>query len=246
MKKNSRCSLVSSVVQVFRNSIWVLCLLAPGFIFSNFDQQSREDADLKRVLNGMDSAARDFRTFKAKFSQKKYTAILKEFDDTPEIGEFYYSRAKDGSVLMRHEVLTPGKRITTVKGETGIIYRPSIKEAQIVERKKMQSYLEYLALGIGQSSSKLQERFRISYVGGESVNKVPCSVLAMIPKDPKVGLDSITVWLGETNWVPVQYKFLEPSKDYLLITFSEERMNVKIPSSKFEQELPPGTDKQRL
>ena len=75
---------------------------------------------------------------------------------------------------------------------------------------------------------------------------MPCSILVLVPKDPKVGLDSITVWLKESNWAPIQYKFLEPSKDYLLITFSEEKINAKIPLSKFEQQLPHDAVRQKL
>jgi outer membrane lipoprotein-sorting protein len=214
-------------------SILVIALSIPGFC-----EQKKEDAELQRVLNGMDSVAKDFRTFTARFSQRKYTAILKEFDTPDESGEFLYSRAKDGTVLMRHEILSPGRRITTVKGNKGVIYRPDIKEAQMVEREKLQDYVEYFALGIGQYSSKLREKFKLSYVGSDSINKAPCAVLLMVPKDPKVGLDSITVWLKEASWTPAQYKFLEPSKDYILITFSDEKINPRIPSSKFEQNLP--------
>jgi outer membrane lipoprotein-sorting protein len=223
----------------------MISILMLTLAISDSAEQKKEDAELQRVLNGVDSVAKGFRTFVAKFSQKKYTAILREFDN-PETGGFYYSRTKDGSVLMRHEVLNPGNRITTVKGETGIIYRPAIKEAQIVKREKMQNYVEYFALGIGQYSSKLQEKFRISYAGSESINKAACSILVLVPKDPKVGLDSITVWLKESSWAPAQYKFLEPSKDYLLITFSDEKINSKIPSSLFEQNLPAEVEKQKL
>jgi outer membrane lipoprotein-sorting protein len=221
--------------------IYVLASAIPGFC-----EQKKEDVELQRVLSGMDSVAKDFRTFTAKFFQRKYTAVLKEFDKPDESGEFYYSRTKDGTVLMRQEILSPGKRITTVKGDTGIIYRPDIKEAQIIKRDKMQNYVEYFALGIGQYSSKLREKFKISYAGSEIINKAPCSILIMVPKDPKVELDSIAVWLKESSWTPAQYKFLEPSKDYILITFSGEKVNSKVPSSKFEQNLPPEAEKQKF
>jgi outer membrane lipoprotein-sorting protein len=225
-----------SVALGLRFCVGIISVLVLALSLSGFCEQKKEEAELQRALSGMDSVAKDFRTFTAKFSQKKYTAVLKEFD-TPEIGEFYYSRTKNGSVLMRHEVMSPGKRITTVKGDTGIVYRPDLKEAQMATRDKMQNYVEYFALGIGQYSSKLREKFKISYAGSELINKAPCSILVMVPKDPKVGLDSITVWLRESNWTPAQYKFQEPSRDYLLITFSDEKVNPKIPNSKFEQKL---------
>jgi outer membrane lipoprotein-sorting protein len=222
----------------------ILCQIAPVFAASGSIEQGNEDAGLQRVLNKMDTIAKTFRSFTAKFTQKKYTAVLKEFDD-PETGEFFYSRTKDGLLLIRHEVLSPGKRITTVKGDTGTVYRPAIKEAQIVRREKMQSVVEYLAVGIGQSSEKLREKFKVSYRGSESINNTLCSILILVPKDPKVGLESIEVWLKESSGTPAQYKFQEPSKDYLLISFSNEKLNTKIPASKFEQKLPAGVEIQK-
>jgi outer membrane lipoprotein-sorting protein len=150
--------------------------------------------------------------------------------------------------MMRHEVMNPAKRILTVKGATLTVYRPAIKEAQIASREKMQDIVEYLALGIGQNSAKLREKFRIHYVGSEAINKITCSVLTFLPKDPKTAahVESITIWLKESTGTPVQYKFQEPSKDYLLIGFSDEKLNSKISASKFEQKLPSGVEVQKL
>ncbi|MBN1566754.1 MAG: outer membrane lipoprotein carrier protein LolA [Acidobacteria bacterium] len=195
----------------------------------------------------MDAVAKNFRTFTARFSQKKFTEVLNEFD-SPETGEFFYSRTKDGSVLLRHEVMSPGKRILTIKGETLTVYRPAIKEAQIANREKMQNIVEYLALGIGQYSGKLQEKFRISYLGTETIDKAACSVLVFVPKEAKTAarLESITIWIKDSNGTPAQYKFQEPTKDYLLLNFFEEKLNTKIPGSKFEQQLPADAEVQKL
>jgi outer membrane lipoprotein-sorting protein len=222
-------------------------VLAFFLAFCCFGQQGKEDEELQRVLNKMDHVAKNFHTFSAGFTQKNYTAILKEFS-APETGEFYYERTKDGSVLMRHEIMNPGKRILTIKGNTLTVYRPSIKEAQIASREKMKDIVEYLALGIGQSSSKLREKFDISYKGSDTINNEKCAILTFVPKDAKTAsrLTSITIWLKESTMVPAQYKFEEPSEDYLLISFSSEKVNANIPKSKFEQKLPSGVEIKRL
>jgi len=44
----------------------------------------------------------------------------------------------------------------------------------------------------------------------------------------------------------MQYKFLEPNNDYRLEKFSEEKLNAKIPDSKFDQNLPNGVDIQQV
>lgn len=227
--------------------IKVILVLSLGLVVPALGQQSGEDRELQPVLNKMDAVARNFRTFSAKFIQKNYTAVLKEHG-VPDTGEFYYARTKDGSVLMRHEITHPGRRILTIKGDTLTVYRPAIKEAQMASREKMRDLVEYLALGIGQNSSKLREKFKISYKGAESIDNVKCAVLVFIPKDAKTAahIASITIWLKENTATPAQYKFTEPSEDYLLITFSSEKVNASIPSSKFEQKIPGGVQIQKL
>jgi outer membrane lipoprotein-sorting protein len=227
--------------------IEAVIILALGFALSAFGQQGKEDPELQRILNKMDAVAVNFRTFSAKFTQKNYTAVLKEFS-APDTGEFYYARAKDGSVSMRHEIMNPGKRILTIKGDTLTVYRPAIKEAQVASREKMHDIVQYLALGIGQSSAKLREKFKISYKGAESIDNAKCAILVFEPKDAKTAghLASITIWLKESSATPARYKFEEPSEDYLLINFSAEKVNANIPNSKFEQKLPSGIEIQKL
>ena len=195
----------------------------------------------------MDEIAKNFRTFSAGFSQKKYTAILEEFD-IPETGKFYYSLARNGSVLLRHQIESPGDRILTIKDGEAVIYNRAINQAQFFKLGERQELAEYLTLGVGQSSEKLREKFDISYGGSEPISGVPCTVLVLEPKDPKVTryLASITIWLKKSSGTPAQYKFLEPSRDYLLETFTGERVNEKIDNSVFEQKFLKGVDKIRL
>jgi outer membrane lipoprotein-sorting protein len=223
-------------------------LLWIGSSISILGAQSKEENELQQILSRIDETAKSFRTFTAKFSQKKYTEVLKEFD-TPDTGEFYYAFAKDGSALMRHEVTNPGKRILTINGKTATLYRPVIKQAQVADLTKGRKELvEYFALGIGQRSAKLKEKFTISYQGSESINGIPCSVLVLKPKDTKetARLTSITAWLNKADAICVQYKFQEPTGDYQVISFSERKLNIKIPNSKFEQKLPRDVERQKI
>ena len=243
MKKGSRSFCSQSIAQICRTVLVLSFCVA----VSAFGQQGKEDRELQQILSRMDEVAKNFRTFSAKFTQKNYTAVLREFS-APETGEFYYARTKDGSVLMRHEIMNPGKRILTIKGDTLTVYRPAIKEAQVANREKMRDLVEYLALGIGQSSAKLREKFKISYKGSDSIDNAKCAILVFVPKDLKTAahVTSITIWLKESSATPAQYRFEEPSEDYLLISFSAEKVNASIPGSKFEQKLPSGVEIQKL
>jgi len=219
--------------------LWATCFMISGTANSGSGFQGKDSPELQQALNKMEEVAIKFRDFTAKFSQKKFTAILKEFD-SPDTGEFYYAYAADRSVLMRHEVMDPGKRILTIKGDEAILYQPVIKQAQIYRLGNYKGLLEYLYLGMGQNPAKLKEKYYISCQGSEPVNGSACYVMVFKPKDAKAAarIASISIWLKKTSGISLQYKLQEPNGDYLLVNFFDEKLNSKISSSKFEQKLP--------
>jgi outer membrane lipoprotein-sorting protein len=225
-----------------RISIFAMFIL----ILSVFAIAFQADPELQKIFNQMDATAKTFRSFSASFTQKKYTAVLQEFD-TPAKGDFYYARDKDGSALLRKEETSPGKSILTIKNGVATFYQPNIKQAQNYNLGKNKDKAEYLAIGINQSPAKLQENFNVSYQGSETINGKPCSILLLKPKNPKEAayFASITVWFSKANGIPLQNKMQEPNGDYLLIDFLDEKLNAKIPNSKFDQNLPRGVVVQR-
>lgn len=209
--------------------------------------QTGDAARLDETLRKMESVGKTFRSFQAKISQKKYTAVLKEFD-TPETGEFYYARAQDGSALIRQELIKPGRRTLTVKGGVATVYTPGVNQAQIVNLGKNKDKTEYLALGLGQSPGKLRENFDIRYESQDKIGADVCSVLLLRPKNPSAAayFSSITLWISLRSGIPLQQKLQEPNGDFLLVNFADIVLNGKIPDSKFDQKFPPGVEIQRI
>jgi outer membrane lipoprotein-sorting protein len=222
---------------------WICFLMTVAS--SGLSAQGKDEVELQRLLNQMDEAGKTFKFFQSRFLQRKYTAILKEFD-TPETGDFSYARNKDGSSLVRQDVTSPGRKILTVKGKKAIFYQPNIKQAQIINLVgKYENIPKYLGIGIGQSPAKL-EGFNLSYQGSESINGESCSILLLKPKAASRFV-SITLWVKKSNGILLQNKFLEPSGDYTLLTFSEEKLKKKASdNSLFEQNLPKDVDKQYI
>ncbi|HSW40558.1 MAG TPA: outer membrane lipoprotein carrier protein LolA [Acidobacteriota bacterium] len=235
------CAMVMKLLLI------VMCMIFPVHAAMLQSSASPESPELQNALKRIDEVSKSFRNFRADFSQKKYTAILEEFD-VPESGVFYYAYDSNRSILMRHEITSPGNRILTIKGDTAVIYQPRIKQAQIANLGKRKNLLEYLGTGLGQSSASLRERYHLSYGGSDVVNDTSCDVIVFRPKDASVSasLESITIWFNKKNGVPVRYRLLEPNGDYLLLTFYGERLNTKIPASTFEQNLPNGVEILRI
>jgi len=227
MRKTSRILLISAV----------LLLLIPVFVvMAQLEDQSEK---LELVFEKMDKASRTFESFKADISTRKYTAVLEEFDP-PENGLYFYKRAGDGSALVRWEIKDPAEKITTIRNDEVTIYQPKIKYANIYKLGKHRNKTEYLALGLGQAPSDLKEKYHITFKGGETINGDACSILEFRPKDPEVAstFSSITVWVKDVSGISTQMKLVEPYEDYLLVNFSNEKLNSKIDNSIFKQDLP--------
>ena len=235
------------VMRLHKITFYTALLLTILFFYPNVWAQNKENPELTKTLAQMDAVSANFSSFEAKFTQKQYVALLREYE-TPETGEFHYTMDKNRAVAMRHEILTPGVRITTIKGDSATVYQPAIRQAQIYSLGNRRNLVEYLATGLGQSSDKLREQFDISYEGTEAVGDEPCSILALVPKDKSAAasVKSITIWIKRSTGTPAQYKFLEPTNNYMLKTFSGEKLNGKIPADMFEQKLPSGTEILRL
>ncbi len=233
MGKRARYGILAAVPL----SLSLLSLATPAFQAAR--PQPGEAGSLDQVLRQMDSVGKIFVNFKAHFSQKKYTAVLREFD-VPESGEFYYARAKDGSALLRQEVTQPGHRILTIKGGTAIVYQPKINQASVANLGRNKDKAEYLALGLGQSPGRLRETFEMTYQGTEKVAGAPCSVLVLKPRNPAAAayFALITLWIKKSSGIPVQQKLQEPNGNYLLVEFKDEKLNTSIPAAVFDQRLP--------
>jgi outer membrane lipoprotein-sorting protein len=128
------------------------------------------------------------------------------------------------------------------------VYQPRIKQAQVVRLGKNRDKAEYLALGLGQSPAKLRQTFDITYQGTEKVDSFLCAVLALKPRSAGAAayFSSITLWINKADGLPVQQRLQEPNGDYLLVSFSGEKLNRKIPESVFEQKLPKDVEVQRI
>jgi outer membrane lipoprotein-sorting protein len=225
-------------------AVFLLLLLTAFMAMGAQDEQADK---LDSVLKRMEESSRNFKSFTADITKQTYTAVLEEFDP-PEKGKFYYKRAGDGSALIREEITDPAEKITTIEGDEALVYQPQIKSASSYKLGKHKDKAEYVALGIGQTPADLEKTFNISYRGTGILNGAACSILELKPKDSSVAsiFSSITVWIDDATGVTKQMKMEEPFDDYILIIFSNEKLNKKIDDSKFKQKLPRDVDVLRI
>jgi len=226
--------------------IFLVCVLSTNLALAAA-QSKGAPSKADQVLERMGALGKDFHSFQADFTQRNYVAVLKEFDE-PESGAFTFARAKDGSALLRQEFKSPSHKTLTIKGGEATLYQPSLNQATVYSLGKNRDKAEFLALGIGQSPGKMRETFDISYQGEEKVDNIPCSVLVLKPKSSSAAafFSVITLWISNTDNLPIQQKLQEPNGNYLLNLFKGGKLNVRVSETDFDQRLPKGVDIQRI
>jgi len=197
------------------------------------------DLGLPQVLTLMDKFGQSLRTLSARIAQKKYVAVLREFDPE-ERGLFYYDRRAGGPARLRKEIAEPAPNIITIDKGIVIAYEPRIKQARRIDLGKNKDKAEFLAIGIGQDPKKLEETFHMKVLGMETLEGQKTYLLELRPKSTKVGafFSAIVLWLDAARGIPVQQKFIEPNGDYILVRFTEVKINPKLAPGLFELKLP--------
>ncbi len=95
----------------------------------------------------------------------------------------------------------------------------------------------FMALGFGQSSQDLKDNFDVRLAGEEALSGKKTSVLELRPKNSAM-FKSVQMWMDEQRWVAVQIKTTENSGDYMVLRFSNIKLNVNIPDSIFDLKMP--------
>ncbi|MBI4456522.1 MAG: outer membrane lipoprotein carrier protein LolA [Acidobacteria bacterium] len=196
-------------------------------------------ATKEEILASMEAAGRKVTNFSATISQKKWTAVLQEFD-RGESGTLWYLRSKDGQAYLRKEIANPENNVLVISNGEVIFYEPRIKQARKYQLGKNKDKAEFLVLGFGSSSRSLSDTYNIRLLGEEKIDGKRTYMLELLPKSEKVAayFSQIVLWVAELVWLPIQQKLIEPNGDYQLITFSDLRLNPGVDKSKFKLTLP--------
>lgn len=212
----------------------VLVSVAVSLTFASVRAASQEE-----ILAKMESAGRAVTNFSTSIFQKKWTAILKEFDKG-ETGTLWYLRGKQGEAYLRKEIVDPEKNIVVINNGEVILYEPRIKQARKYQLGKNKDKAEFLVLGFGSSTSSLSETYNIRLLGEEQVEGRKAYMLELRPKSEKAAayFSQIVLWVAESIWLPIQQKLIEPNGDYLLIQFTNLKLNPGIDKAKFKLTIP--------
>jgi outer membrane lipoprotein-sorting protein len=214
-----------------------LWLISAALTASGFDQQ--------QAFTRLDQAANGFRGLTAKIKKISHTAVIKE--STEEIGRICLRRPKPRDLKMLAEFTSPEERAVAFDGRKVQIYYPRILTVQEYDLGKQSSLIDqFLLLGFGSNSSELKKSYDIKWTGEEAVNGIKCDHLELTPKsdEARQHVRSIEIWVSAVDGVTQQQKVHQPSRDYVLITYSEIKLNPPLTDDSTRLKLPKGVKKE--
>ena len=199
--------------------------------------------DLKAVLDEMNKNAAAFRSVQANFVFDQYTAVVRETDT--QWGEMFLRRTHGGmDAALRIDKPEPKQVVFLQKDCKLRFYQPRIN--QVTERDACSNRSDidtYMSLGFGASGDDLLKSFDVKMVGWETINGVKTAKLELVAKDPKVRnmFSKFVLWIDPARDISLKQQFFEPSGDYRLASYTNVRLNSKIPDDAFQLKTNSGT-----
>jgi outer membrane lipoprotein-sorting protein len=126
------------------------------------------------------------------------------------------------------------------QGQKAEIYYPKIKTVQVYDLGKYRQLVDqFLLLGFGSSGKELRKSYSLRVVGEDKVSGELTTRLELLPKSKSARkhLGKVELWIS-TSGYPLQQKFYQPSGDYVLITYSDLKINPDFPEDALKLKLP--------
>ncbi|HZT39363.1 MAG TPA: outer membrane lipoprotein carrier protein LolA [Bryobacteraceae bacterium] len=214
---------------------WVsVCIAAAAFA-------GRAPGDaLSDVLSRMDKSAQTFESMSANITQLTHTAVIDENDQ--QSGSVRLKRAS-GGVLGFVQFTSPQPLVVAFRNRKVEKYYP---KTNVVEEYDVDKYGEqldqFILLGFGASGKDLQKNYRIRLVDAEPLAGKPATHIELIPKSKEAleYLKRAELWIPDDAAYPLQEKLWKNADDYVLINYSNVKLNPPLTDKDFELRLPPG------
>lgn len=194
---------------------------------------------LKEVMARMDGAASGFRGATAKIRKLSYTAVIK--DSSEEKGMVTILRAKPKEMQLRMDLTSPDTKAWVFRGKKAELYLPKINTVQEYDLGKYSRLLDqFLLLGFGSTSRDLQKSYTIKFIGEETVEGQKASKLELTPnaEQAREHLRRVEIWFPLSGGLPIQQKFFQNSGDYVMVTYSDLKLDSNLAESAIRLTLP--------
>jgi outer membrane lipoprotein-sorting protein len=214
---------------------WRMGLAATAILFLAGHAAWTQQTPLQRVVDQMDHTAAGFRTSQAKFEWKQWTAVINEFTDTQK-GTVYFRRSGN-QIEMAADITEPSPpKFVLFKDSKVQMYQPKIDQVTEYDTGKDRAAFEsFLVLGFGGSGQDMLKNFDVTYLAAEKVDDADTAKIDLVPKSQKARNTFTHIWLWiDARGLSVRQQLFSPGGDYRLASYSDIRLQEKIPDSVFK------------
>jgi len=194
-----------------------------------------QQTPLQQVLQQLDHTAANFHTTQTNFVWSQYTKIVDEID--VQKGTVYFRRS-GSQVEMAAEINDPEPPKYVLFTDSKIqVYQPKIDQVTEYNTGKDRAAFEgFLVLGFGGSGQDMLKTFDLTYIGTEKVDGIDTAKLDLVPKSEKVRntFNHIWLWIDPARGVSLRQQLFAPGGDYRLASYSDIKLNEKIPDGAFK------------
>jgi outer membrane lipoprotein-sorting protein len=197
-------------------------------------------ATVAEVKAGMDKAAAQFRQMSASVKRTTHTAVLNE--NSEESGVVYMCRDASGAVQGLVELTNSDheRKFYAFEKRTLRIYTPQINTIQVFDLGQHGEQLDqFLSIGFGTSGKELAKGYDVDVVADNNVPNTTRIKLTPKVADVKQYLARIDLWITDASY-PIQEKLWEPSGDWILVNYSNVRINPALSPDVFTLHTAPG------
>jgi outer membrane lipoprotein-sorting protein len=198
---------------------------------------------LKDMLARMDRSAEKFQSMTANLTQLQHTAIIN--DDERDSAAVRMKKEK-GGLRGFVEFAEPNRRLIGFQNRQLQVYYPKTNTVNIYDLGKHGAQLDqFLLLGFGTSGKQLEKSYNMRVTGTETLNGKPVTRLELVPKTEEVKeyLKELELWIPDSASYPVQEKIHKNDQDYILIQYSDVKINPGLTDKDLELTLPTGVNK---
>ncbi len=189
---------------------------------------------LEAALTQMDKSAASFRSAEADFVWDQFQAIVQEHD--LQKGKVFFVR-HEKDTHMAAQINEPDKKQVVFTEGKIRFYQPKIDQVTEYEAGANKEEVEsFMVLGFGGRGHDLLKSFDEKHGGEETIDGVKTVKLELTPKADKVKkmFSRFILWIDPARDVSLKQQAFEPSGDFRTATYSNIRLNEKVPEDTFK------------
>ena len=201
-------------------------------------------AEAQELLVRMDKAAAGFKAMTAQVTHVTHTDVLNE--DSTESGTVIMQKLPSGQVGGRVDIVSPDPHNLIFERTQVQRYFPKIKTLEVYDLGERGELLDkFMMIGFGTSGAELAKDYDVTVLGVEKDQAGKFVHARLLPRseDVRQYVKSTELWIPEGNDpYPVREKILQPSGDYIIVTYNEMKINPPLKPDALQLKLPSGVN----